>query len=101
MAIGLARVRELGRSAGEPAKLRAMQALAKLSLLLIGAATLGCSARHVARVDAPRNAPPVERAVLHASRLWIELRHHTADKQCRHPRGERGLCFVEVHQALG
>jgi hypothetical protein len=78
-----------------------MHALSKISLLMIGAATFGCSARHVARLDSPRNAPPVEGAVLHASRLWIELRHHTADKQCRQPRGERGLCFVEVHRALG
>ena len=44
---------------------------------------------------------PPRPAVLHTGRLLIELRDHTADRQCSRGEGRHKLCYSRVHEALG
>ncbi len=67
--------------------------------LLGGVAAGGCTQAHrvVIRSAQP---PPVEAAVLHSGRLWIELRDHTDNRQCVRASGQRPVCFENVAESL-
>jgi len=69
--------------------------------LLAGSFTIGCSARHVARLQTSASVTAPRPAVLHTGRLLIDLRAHTADRQCMLSDGRRELCYARIHQALG
>lgn len=73
----------------------------KLLSFVCALACVACSQRHVARVEAAGGPPPDIEMVRHAGDLFIELRSHTADRQCAITQGERKLCFDRVSDALG
>lgn len=68
-------------------------------LLAASVALAGCTQAHrvVIRSVQP---PPVQAAVLHSGRLWIELRDHTDDRQCVRARDQRPVCFENVADSL-
>jgi hypothetical protein len=76
------------------------QAISGLTpLLTAGALLVGCSLEHHAPLRAAE-LPPLAPPVLHASRLWIDVRESTSDTQCVKPGSERLLCFEHVQSTF-
>jgi hypothetical protein len=71
------------------------------ALVACALALCACAPRHTARVGTGELPPHPRAVVQHSGRLWVELRGHTADRQCARPEGQRTVCFDAVHDAIG
>ncbi|MDQ2644448.1 MAG: hypothetical protein M3020_11570, partial [Myxococcota bacterium] len=71
-----------------------------LSVLLCQTLT-GCGITyHQAEIRSSRLAPPAEPVTRHSAPIWLEIDPGVVPSQCVVPRGQRKLCFEDVHGAL-
>jgi hypothetical protein len=81
---------------------RASLALAApLLSLLLSSMVSGCGITyHQAEIRSARLSPPAEPVTRHSSPIWLEIDPGVVPSQCVLPRGQRKLCFEDVHGAL-
>jgi hypothetical protein len=71
-----------------------------LLLALLGLASFGCFRNHNVPVRTANLPPPPGPAVIHSTRIWVELAPGVGAAQCVTPPGNRSLCFEDVDRAL-
>lgn len=70
------------------------------ALTAAGAASLGCSTHHWARVETSQLPPPPGEKVLHTDRLLVSISEKAAQTQCVAYERFHPVCFYNIREAL-
>lgn len=75
--------------------------MSPLRLALLSLLASGCGlASHTAEIQSAPLAPPPEPVTRHFAPVWLEIDPGVVPSQCVAPRGQRRLCFEDVHTAF-